>query len=62
MVLRSHGFPTLPAEHRFEDAEVLGIRFPEFDEAQRKLEALRVTRGARATEHSAAASIPFNLL
>jgi len=36
MVLRAHGFPVLPPEHIFEDAEIIGIRFPEFDEAPRR--------------------------
>ncbi|CAE7721920.1 SHPRH [Symbiodinium sp. CCMP2592] len=33
LVLRAHGWPSLPADHTFQDANVLGIRFPEFNEA-----------------------------
>lgn len=36
LVLRAHGWPSLPADHAFEDANVLGIRFPEFNEAPRR--------------------------
>jgi len=36
LVLRAHGWPSLPADHTFQDANVLGIRFPEFNEAPRR--------------------------
>eukprot|EP00435_Cladocopium_sp_Y103_P035630 s217_g9.t1 len=36
MVLRAHGFPVLPPDHVFEDSDIVGIRFPEFDEVPRR--------------------------